>query len=306
MWPRPTTSRSVSLLVALIGWGAPSVARAQACCAGGSAVAPARLELHEDALVGVQMRAAGVFGSYGIDGTYVGAPPSTSEFDYEQDLFGALRVTKHSQLALLAPLLETERSTLPDGSHVGGGIGDVNVSARYDFVMAGESRYAPGVALLAGLTLPTGKPAESASLPLAVDTTGIGAFQANVAVALEQTFGPWLINATGILAARTSRFGETLGPQTTLLGAGAYTFPNDAAVALALSYAFVPDAKDSGGATIPFTSTRLTTVTATVLYPLGDTWRIVGGAFLNPPVGVLGSSQTATSGLTLAVIRSWS
>ena len=48
----PFPSRALALLVALAAGGAPSRAQAQACCAGGSAVTPGRLELHEDALVG--------------------------------------------------------------------------------------------------------------------------------------------------------------------------------------------------------------------------------------------------------------
>jgi hypothetical protein len=141
-------------------------------------------------------------------------------------------------VALLVPLVETLRANPLDGSHFGGGIGDVNLGARYDFLLAGQSQYAPGIAALAGVTFPTGTAVESATAPLAVDATGIGAFQGNLALALEQTFGRWLVNATGMVAARTPRFGETLGTQVTLLGAGAYSFPNDAAVALALSYAF--------------------------------------------------------------------
>src|SRR6201999_23593 len=111
----------------------------------------------------------------------------------------------------LAPIIETWRETTLDGGHLGGGIGDVNLSARYDFVVAGESLYVPGVALLAGVTAPTGRASESARARLAVDATGIGAWQANVALALEQTFGPWLLNATAIVAKRTPRFGQTLG-----------------------------------------------------------------------------------------------
>ena len=266
---------------------------------------PGRLELHENALVGMQARAATVFGSYDVSGKYLGAPPSTSEFDFEQDVFGAVRVLPRGQIALLVPIQETERGTLQDGTHVGGGVGDVNLSARYDFVVAGESRYVPGIALLAGVTFPTGTPVESSTAPQAVDATGIGAFQGNVALALEQTFGPWLVNATGIVAQRTARFGETLGTQTTLLAAGAYTFPNDAALAIAASYAFEPNATDSHGADVPFSSTRLTTVTLTLLYPFADDWRLLGGAFINPPFSLLGTSQPATGGLLLTLIRSW-
>jgi hypothetical protein len=264
-------------------------------------VTPGRLELHESALVGVQLHLASVFGSYRFDGHY--AASTASEYDVEQDLFGAVRVLGRGQVAALVPLVETIRSSPPDGYAEGGGVGDINLAARYDFVVAGESRVVPGVALLAGLTLPTGTPVESAHA--AVDATGIGAFQASGALALEQTFGPWLVNATAIVAARTPRFGETLGPQTTLLAAGAYTFPNDLTTAVAVSYQFVPDAADAHGASVPFSSTRLTTVTLTGLYPVGDAWRLIAGAFVNPPVSGLGSNQPAGGGFLFTAVRSW-
>ena len=48
------------------------------------------------------------------------------------------------------------------------------------------------VSALAGITFPTGKPPEEEG------NTGTGAYQFNVGLAIEQTFGPWLVNATGV------------------------------------------------------------------------------------------------------------
>jgi hypothetical protein len=262
--------------------------------------------MHEIALTGVELKASTVLGSYEPGGRYDGSPAHDTEQDFEQDIFGAVRFLHRGQFALLVPVLETRRQTQLNGAHFGGGIGDINASARYDFIDAGESLYIPGVALLAGLTLPTGTPAESATAPLAVDATGIGAWQANVALALEQTYGPWLVNATGIVAKRTSRFGQTLGTQVTLLAAGAYTFPNDMALALSASYAFEGDATDSQGHDVPVSSKRLTTVNLSLLWPINDAWRMLGGLFVEPPISNVGSNQPAASGLTLTVIWSWS
>jgi hypothetical protein len=303
----PSASVSGSaLLIAVAAWGFPLRAYAQACCAGSTAVTPARLQAHEDVLAGAQLRAATVLGSYDVGGHYASLGSGETEQDFEQDLFGAVRVLRRGQVALLVPLVETRRATPRDGAHLGAGIGDVNASLRYDFVLAGESRYVPGVALLAGLTLPTGTAPESATQPLAVDATGIGAWQANAALALEQAYGPWLVNATGMVAKRTPRFGETLGTQITILFAGAYTFDNDAALALALSYAFEGDATTSAGAEVPQSSKRLTALTLAGLWPLADAWRLIGSVFFDPPLGGLGSNQSAAGGLTLTGIRSWS
>ncbi len=213
-----------------------SSALAQACCAGASAVTPGRLELHEDELVGVQLKAGSVIGSYQTSRQFLRNPPGVGEFDLEQDVFGAVRVLRRGQLALLVPVVETQLRAPTAGTAFGGGIGDINLSARYDFVLAGESQWVPGIALLGGVTFPTGKPPEQASQP--VDATGIGAFQFNGALALEQTFGPWLVNTTGIVAQRTTYQRETLATQVTLLAALAYTFPNDAGLAFSGSYVF--------------------------------------------------------------------
>jgi hypothetical protein len=285
--------------------GSPSHARAQACCAGGSAITPGRLQLHEDALVGAELKAATVLGVYTPGGQYLGSPAGVTEGDFEEDLFGAVRVLGRGQVALLVPFIETQRQDPRDGGFFGGGIGDANLSGRYDFVLAGESAVVPGIALLAGVTFPTGKAPEQGTPPLLVDVTGTGAFQANGALALEQTFGPWLFNATGLLAFRTARFGEQLAPQGTLLAATAYTFPNEMALALSGSYAFEGDAAYTGGGAVASSSKRLTVITLSGFWPVTDTWRLLAGIYLDPPVDHLGSNQNAAGGLTFTAIHSW-
>jgi hypothetical protein len=308
-------SEAACVLAALATVLAAPNARAQACCAGGSAITPARLTMHDDALVGVQARASRVLGSYDVAGRYSPEAGGASELDLEQDLFAALRFVRRAQAALLVPLVETRRAT-PGRQQLGGGVGDVNLSARYDFVDAGESRYVPGVALLGGVTLPTGRATEDAAPPLQADATGIGAYQLNAALALEQIYGPWLVNATAIVAKRTAHAGETLGTQVTLLAAGAYTFDDDSAIALSMSYAFEGDATCSegsvlcppgggGGADVADSGKAVTTFTLSGLWPLSDTWRVLAGISLTPPLDGLGHNQPATDGVSLTVIRSW-
>jgi hypothetical protein len=302
---RRQTVTPLGLLSGAIVAACPLRVHAQACCAGASAVTPGRLEIHEMSLVGTQLRAASVLGSYFVDSTYHASPPGTPEFDLEEDVFGAVRVLGNGQIALLVPFEETYRRTPIDGGHFGGGVGDVNASARYDFVLAGQSRVVPGIALLAGVTLPTGTPPDAAHQPLVVDETGIGAYQASAALALEQTFGPWLANATAMVAKRTERAGETLGTQFTFLAAGAYAFPNDAALALSVSYAFEGDATTSTGADVPQSARRLAVVSVSGLWPLSDTWRASAATFLDPPISSIAANQPAQAGFALTLIRSW-
>jgi hypothetical protein len=294
--------------IALLGW--PATARAQACCAGSSALTPGRLAIHEDALVGLQTKTGFGFGSFGGDASFSSFPKDTSELDLEQDLFGAVRVLDRGQVALLVPVVEARRATPTNSAETGGGIGDVNLSARYDFTLAGASSVMPGVAALAGVTLPTGRPPESATTPLAVDSTGVGAVQANVGLALEQSFGPWLVDATGIVAKRfpysANGIHEALAPQVTLLAGVAYTFPNEDALALLASYTIEGDPTVDGAATTG-NARRTPLVGLSGVLPIGDTWRALGGVSVNPPIAPLGLNlPNAAVTITLTILRSWS
>ncbi len=292
--------------------GTARQAHAQACCAGAGALTPGRLQLHEDALVGLQLHAATVLGAF--DGThYTSEGPHSREEDYEEDLFGAVRVFDRGQIALLVPVLETHRNEL-GLSETGGGIGDVNLSGRYDFIRAGESRYVPGIAVLAGITAPTGTPADKPdpSKPLDTDATGIGAWQGNMGVALEQTYGPWLFNVTELLALRARRTAnvggvsesEALAPQFVTLVGSAYTFRNDASVALFGSYTLEGTAS-LDGAPAPDSARRIALVSVSGAYPITENFRAQGSFFFNPPISGLGLNQTSTTGLTLTLLWGW-
>ncbi len=306
--------RGCAALAALASFVAARQACAQACCAGAGALTPGRLQLHEDALVGVQLHAGGVLGSFDAQGNYAPTGPHFAEQDYEEDLFGAARVLQRGQVALLVPMVETHRSSSGYGE-TGGGIGDVNFSVRYDFIRAGESKYVPGIAALTGITAPTGTPpdAQDPSHPLATNATGIGAWQGNVGLALEQTFGPWLFNATELLAwraPRTANVGgvsesETLAPQLVTLIGGAYTFHNDASLALFGSYT-IEGTATLDGAPATDSPRRIALVSVSGAYPLTDRLRAQASVFINPPLSGLGLDQTATLGLTLTFLWGWS
>jgi hypothetical protein len=294
-------------------------ARGQACCAGAGALTPGRLAMHEDALVGMQLRAATTLGTFDDGARYASVSSGNPadpyrENDFEEDIFGAVRVLRQGQIALLVPFVQTFRHS-GGLSEFGGGIGDVNLSARYDFLLAGQSRYIPGVALLAGLTAPTGTPPDSQDpqKPLATNATGTGAWQGNAGLALEQIYGPWLLNVTQLIAWRASRTAsiagvsesEALAPQFVTLVGAAYTFNNDASVALFGSYTLEGTAS-LDGAPAPASARRVALVSVSGVYPLSDRFKLRASFFLNPPISGLGQNQTATTGLTLGLVWSWS
>jgi hypothetical protein len=300
-------SRFISTALAVLSLSGSRHAGAQACCAGTSAITPGRLGLHEDALVGLQVRAASLIGSYDQLGRYRPSQHETSELSFQQDMVAALRFFERAQCAVLIPIVQTRRS-VAGRSEVGGGIGDVNLSLRYDVIDARRPVALPGVALLAGLTLPTGVPVESASNLLATDATGIGAIQINGGVALEQTFGAWTVGATGLAAKRLTRdvqnVQQTLGVEWTFIAAGAYTLESELALAAAVAYA-IEGESTIDGIEQQGTSRRLLTATASALLPLSDPIRLRAAAFASPPSSSLGANQNALAGLSLMVIYAW-
>lgn len=302
-------SRELALTLGVLVAGAPGAAWAQACCAGSGALTPGRLAMHEQALVGAELRAASVYGSFDGRGHYATPPAGANEQDFEEDVFGAVRFLRRGQAALFVPFLETRRQTRSLGAEIGGGVGDVNLSARWDFIDAGRYQVMPGVGLLAGITFPTGTAPDAATNPQATDATGIGAFQGNVGIALEQTFGAWLFNATLLAAKRTPREAQgvrtTLGTQWTTLAAVAYAFPDDSALAFVASYMFEGDAT-IGGHDAPDSGRRLLRLNLSGTHPLSDRLRLQASAGFDPPIPHVGQNQNPSVSLLFAVLFSWS
>jgi uncharacterized membrane protein (GlpM family) len=296
--------------LAIASIAAPSRAWAQACCAGPSAITPGRLAPHEGHLLGSQTRVGVVLGSHDVNGHYRSSPPRTSEVDFGEDLFGAARIGRRLQLALLAPLVLTHRRAR-DTTDTGGGLGDVNLGARYDFHLAGQDPIVPGIALLAGLSLPTGKAPDAARQTLAADATGIGAFQGNLGASLEQTYGPWLVSASAFVGARTSRsvrtaqhaIHETLGPQLTSLAGLAYSFDMDRALAVIASFMVEGNATIDGHLAHG-TARRVVAVTLAGVLPLAEAWHLQASVFVNPPISGLGKNFPASTGGALTVVVS--
>lgn len=281
-------------------------AEAQACCAGSGAVTPARLGVHEDALIGMQLRGAYHLGSHDATGGYVATPSHARELDLEQNVFAAIRVLRRAQLSVLVPFVETYRRS-SGRSSMGGGIGDVNVAARHDLILAGEARV-PGIGLLAGVTLPTGTPAESAKNALATDATGIGAVQANAGIAIEQSFGAWFASVSALFSYRAPRDVRNtrmlLAPQYTALASAGYAFESGATVAAMVSYSIEGNAT-ANGVTVASSARRVIVVTLAGAVPISDQLRVVASVFSNPPIDSLGLNQPTTVGLTLGVIGAY-
>ena len=297
---------TLALGVVAAGLMHSSGAWAQSCCAGGSALTPGRLTVHEDVLVGLQLRAQSAVGEFSADGSFRGTPRGAIESGFEESALASLRVFRPMQVSLVVPFVETYRRTSTT-SEFGGGLGDLNLSARYDLVLAGKYTYVPGVAMLGGASLPSGTSVAGAEKPLATDATGIGAVQVHAGVAIEQVWGHWMLNLAAILSIRApetvSGIHSQLGPQlSSFLGVG-YTFDNEAALAASLGYTFEMRA-EVNGETIPGTARRAPQFGISGLFPLGDHMRLSGGPTVHVPF-LPGANQTTFVAFSLTWVRTW-
>jgi hypothetical protein len=280
------------------------------CCAGGAVATPARLALHEDLALGVQVRARSNQGSFNASGQYLPSPGVEQVF--EQDVAGSVRVTRQGQIGAVLPVVQTHRSA-GNIDDWGGGVGDLALNARYDFLLATEVLDWPGVALLVAADLPTGTPPDRASHPLVADATGAGTYDVTVGLALEKARGHLYAGLNGWLTHRFPRtvsgpggsgLYESFSARWTLLAVASYVFDDEAAVGLTLS------ALDEGPATIngardDSSSLRLTTFGAAGVLPIRDLWRVQGAAFFDVPITSFGRNEPTGYGMTASLVRVW-
>lgn len=265
--------------------------------------------MHEDALAAVQLRASHVYGSFDSSSDYAGTATGNSEQGFEQSLIGAIRVpyVPRAQVALQCPFLQTRRQSR-DATDFGGGLGDLNVAARYDLTLAGDSAVVPGIGILVGSTFPTGRPPDRASPPLVADATGIGAVQLTAGLALEQTYGPWLVSAYGFAAKRLPRTingsESNLATEWTALAAAAYSFDGGYAVALSTTLTFEANAS-LDDRDVPLSSRRRTVFALVGVLPVSDHIRFQGGPSFMLPISGLGENVLATVSVNATGIYAW-
>jgi hypothetical protein len=126
-------------------------------------------------------------------------------------------------------------------------------------------------------------------------------------LAVEQAFGSWLINLTGIVAERATQHVEDLrmklGTQFTALGAVGYGFDNEATATFVASYAFNGNATINGKE-VEDSGRRLLRLSGSGSHPINDHLRLQGSVFVDPPV-FLTKNQITIYGITFTMIYSW-
>lgn len=284
---------------------ASPTAFAQACCAGTALVSSARLTPHEDLLVGVLAGAGAQLGSLDSTGSFRLNPANTGGADLNQTLVGAVRLLGDGQLSVQVPVVESVRwaSGVND---TGGGLGDLLLSFRYDFVLAGESLKLPGLALLSGVAFPTGRSVDQSKGLLSADATGAGVWQGTLGLAVEQTwhqvFAQASVSVQQSLPRRSPSGLETLGPTFSVGLAGGWVFESGAALAIVARGNTSLPAWVNGLAT-PNTLRAQASFGFGAALPLGEVWRVQAAMTWQLPVG---ANEVTSLSLSLGLLRSWS
>jgi hypothetical protein len=268
-------------------------------------VTPSRLALHETGLLALSVRGEGVWGSADGRGATVPNPSGTGEQDLEQDLAATVAFAERGQVGLLVPLVETRRA-VPGHAEWGYGLGDLSLSARWDFVRAGESAHLPGVALLAGAVLPSGRAVEQATQPLGSDATGTGTLQGAAGVEVEQLFGQVLVGGLlqGLLYAPRDVDGlhSQLGPAVAGALYGGWVFTGEQALVGLLRAEAGRDATVEGQ-TQAGSGPRRAVAGLSGVWPLWDWGRLQGSVSAELP-GLTRNRLLGVAG-QLTLVRAW-
>ncbi len=295
------TIACIALVLATLG--IERAAHAQACCVGASGLTPGWLTTHERALVGAQLRLAGAHGTYPAKGPFFSEQPGR-DARIEPTLFASYRILPRAQVSLSVPFVVVRRRS---GANVETRArpGDVTLVGRYDFVRAGESRI-PGIALLAGVLAPTGTPSDKGTGLLAADVTGIGTWEGNAGLSVEQTFGHVVLHATVLAGLRAPRnvlgVEQQLGLRSLYLAGVGWVWDDDTSMLATVTHTSDGDAT-LDGTSAPGTGFRATQLALVVSTPLTDTLRLRTSVFTDVPP--LGANRQALAGSTLGLAKTW-
>ena len=308
---------AASLLVALAICGAAAEVRAQACCVAAGLTTPARLRRDERVAVGLQTRVRTVVGAFGADGSYTTSESGSRELGGGEDLLAAVRLGARAQIALQVPFVQTARRVgTPGGAPLsswGGGLGDVAASARWEPLLPDERGLGwPGLALLATVSAPTGRPPEQATDALATSATGTGSWRGELGVALEAVIRRTFLTATLSIAQRTARtvgqaptvVHQSFAPQLTASLVGGYALTGGSTVGAFVLATRQGNARDDDGA-IAGSTVALVTAGFAASVPFAEGWRLQAALAGDLPVDGLGRNQTAGLALTAALVRAW-
>ncbi len=184
----------IAPIVAAVLLGSP--AHASACCVGSVSDQPAQLGRCEKFGAALAAGSAVELGSF--DGAGRWGPTSDGWAESTMTLGVGARWARWGSAALSLPGVLNVKGA-PGVSSVGGGLGDVALTARIE---PWEEGGGPRPAFALGVIAPTGRAWAASEAPLGADVTGAGHWSPLAGVALERTGAtwPWRLGVEGTLA----------------------------------------------------------------------------------------------------------
>jgi hypothetical protein len=216
-------------------------------------------------------------------------------------------VALHQRLELSAsmPWLVTTKSA--GGTDESGyGIGDTQVGLRFEPIGSGEITGVPGIAMVGGMTMPSGRAHSEVGRSLATDITGRGAWVLSASVILEAARMRWFVlggagvtysfEQDTVLAGHTAQLGR--GFQATVLS-GVEVAPKWIASIL-VHYTYEGDVKYDG-ASVPRSQTHDTGVGPAVAFQWTPNWTVQIGLDTAIYVNNMGKNHDGRFAATLGI-----
>jgi len=282
----------------------PRSAHASACCGSGHGLG-LRLRQDERAGAGVGLRVDSRFGAHRADGRFTSIPEGDSDIESRLLLSWLVKATPELTFGLVAPAIFNVRR-LHGAKAMGGGIGDITFSGRWDVLSERWLSISPTLAL----TLPTGRPASGARDLLAADATGLGAGELRPGITFEKIFGDSIaatfVASVGLRSPLSTALGERvhLGPRYQFVGAIGPVFPSGLSLSAGLLHEGEP-APEVGGVAMKDAGRRRTAVLLFGAYDISPRWMALASMEIDLPARGLSQNESARFGAVLSVRRTW-
>ena len=268
---------------------APAAAHAAACCLSTSAFGAGRLAAWEDAAAGIQLGYASNGGRFGDDGTFAG------NRDYEErearaTAFAIIRLARDWEAGVRVPWVFGARAS-GDVDETGNGIGDLSFALRWDAIQPGKL---PGLAVVAGASLGTGRSTGDTEQVLGADVTGRGDSVFSLGVSLEKAWQPWFVrlDAAALLPLARDEGDHQLraGPGAEVLFGGGVELGAGVVVSLVPRLRWHADTTRDGFRA-PASSSLEITVGPSLAWDFSEHWTLQLGADTGLPLDGLGRNR---------------
>ena len=291
------------LVAAALVLAAPAAAQAAACCLSSSAFGAGRLAAWEDAAAGLQLGLSSHGGRFGTDGSF-STNRDYAEREARATAFAIVRVLRDFEAGVRVPWVYGEREAAGlDES--GNGLGDVALSLRWDALQPGAL---PGLAVVAGASLATGRSTGESRQLLGADVTGRADTVFSLGLSLEKAWQPWFLrlDAAALLPLARDENGRTIrtGPGVEILFGGGVQLAEGVVVSIAPRVRW-ESAVVVDGLALPDSSSLEIGIGPAFAWDFSEHWTLQLGADTGLPVDGAGRNRPLLSAASVGLRRAF-